>query len=165
MSRDGHGQAIGLIAAACAVAISACGSANGAGNSGTGTGGGAALTFANCMRSHGVPSFPDPGASGGFSGVRKQAPAFRSAMQTCNRLHPSGRSTGTALTEAKRLVALAQVRCLRDHGMPNFPDPTFPSTGGELFPAIPGFNSESPVFKHAAAACGLTGPVGQPHGG
>ena len=35
--------------------------------------------------------------------------------------------------------------------MPDFPDPTFPSRGGELFPAIPGFNSASPAFKRIAA--------------
>lgn len=86
-------------------------------------------------------------------------------MQTCNRLQPGGEATGRSLTEAQRVAALGQVRCLRSHGMPDFPDPTFPSSGGDLFPAIPGFDRESPVFRHAAAECGLKGPVGQPHGG
>ena len=51
------------------------------------------------------------------------------------------------------------------NGMPSFPDPTFPASGGELFPAIAGFNPASPAFKHAAAACGLQGSIGQPQGG
>ena len=94
------------------------------------------------MRSHGVPNFPDPDAP--FPSGIKQSPAFRSAMQTCRKLQPGGTSTGTPLTEAQRVAALAQVRCIRDHGMPNFPDPTFPSSGGQLFPAIPGFNRRRP---------------------
>lgn len=156
---------IALTAVGYAMAISACGGSGGPSSSaGTGSGDTLALEFANCMRSHGVANFPDPGAPIP-SGISKQSPAFRSAMQTCNRLHPGGRSTGKPLTESQRSAALAQVRCIRDHGVPNCPDPTFPSSGGELFPAIPGFDPESPAFTHAAAACGLRGPVGQPHGG
>jgi hypothetical protein len=122
-----------------------------------------ALEFASCMRSRGVPKFPDPG--GPIVPGIKQLPAFRSAMATCNKLYPSSRFTGVPLTEAQRTAALAQARCIRNHGVPNFPDPTFPSSGGQLFPAISGFNPDSPAFKHAAAACGLRGSVGQPHGG
>jgi hypothetical protein len=150
-----------VLAIACVAALAACGSGGSSARMTAATASG--VRFANCIRSHGVPSFPDPG--GPFPSGIKQSPAFRSAMQTCNRLQPSGTSTGKPLTGAQRIAALAQVRCLRNHGLPNFPDPTFPSSGGELFPAIPGFDPESPVFKHAATACGLSGPVGQPHGG
>jgi hypothetical protein len=132
-------------------------------SAGTASGNTFALEFANCMRSHGVQNFPDPG--GPIIPGIKQSPAFRSGMETCNKLYPSSRSTGARLTEAQRTAALAQARCIRDHGVPNFPDPTFPSTGGQLFPAIPGFDANSPTFKHAAAACELRGAVGQPHGG
>jgi predicted small lipoprotein YifL len=149
-----------------AMAIAACGASGPSSAAGTGSGDtlALALAFANCMRSHGVANFPDPGAPIP-SGISKQSPVFRSAMQTCNRLRLGGRSTGKPLTGSQRIAALAQVRCVRDHGMPNFPDPTFPSSGGQLFPAIPGFDPESPAFKRAAAACGLRGPVGQPRGG
>lgn len=49
------------------------------------------LAFARCMRSNGVPSFPDPtfGASGpqqvagGPNGINPQAPAFRHALSAC----------------------------------------------------------------------------------
>ncbi len=122
-----------------------------------------ALEFANCMRSHGVPSFPDPG--GPIVPGIKQLPEFRPAMAECNSLYPSSGSTGVPLTEAQRTAALAQARCIRDHGVPNFPDPTFPTSGGELFPAIAGFDPNSPAFTHAAASCGLRGSVGQPRGG
>ena len=77
----------------CAIAIAACGSSNSA-SSGTGSGDTLALAFANCMRAHGVPSFPDPGASHSPGGALKQAPAFRSAMQTCNKLQGGGAPHG-----------------------------------------------------------------------
>jgi hypothetical protein len=59
----------------------------------------AALQFANCMRSHGVPNFPDPQANGGFlvkggaEGVNPNSPQFQSAMQSCRSLLPGGGTT------------------------------------------------------------------------
>ena len=145
------------------VALAGCASGGDSAGRTTGTTAAAGVKFAQCIRSHGAPNFPDPGGS--FPPGIKQSPAFGSAMQACLRLQPPATSTGKRFTESQRVAALAQVRCIRDHGMPSFPDPTFPSTGGELFPAIPGFDPDSPAFKRAAAACGLRGPVGQPRGG
>ena len=51
-----------------------------------------ALRFANCMRSHGVPKFPDPTPSGAFKlgpAIAPQAPAFTAAMRDCRKLRPS----------------------------------------------------------------------------
>ena len=115
------------------------------------------------MRTHGYPDFPDPG--GEFPPGIKQSPAFRTAWQKCLTLVPQGTSTGKQFSAAQRAVALGQVSCIRRHGIQSFPDPTFPASGGELFPAIPGFNPASPAFRHAATACGLKVTIGQPHGG
>jgi len=153
---------IAITAAGCALALAACGASNSP-SSGTGTGDALALRFANCMRAHGVPNFPDPGARPAAN--LKQAPAFRSALSTCNKLEPGGTPTATPLTEAQRVAALAQARCIRSHGAPNFPDPTFSSMGGEFIPRAPGFDPQAPAFTRAAAACGLEPSVGLPHGG
>jgi hypothetical protein len=56
------------------------------------------LRFANCMRSHGVPSFPDPkviSSHGGnqqvyLPGVNLQSPAFQSAAKACGGFGPKG---------------------------------------------------------------------------
>src|SRR5262249_12847307 len=56
-----------------------------------------ALAFARCMRSHGVPKFPDPkiSADGGMrrviggSGVKPASPPFKAAERTCQKLAPS----------------------------------------------------------------------------
>ena len=90
---------ITLAAIACAAALAACGSAN---HSVAAASGGVsaahmatALKFAACMRSHGVPNFPDPTATGGIqiqagSGVDPQSPSFQSAQKSCFKLLPGG---------------------------------------------------------------------------
>jgi hypothetical protein len=148
-----------LAVMSCVLALGACGSSGSPSSAaGTGSGDTLALQFADCMRSHGVPSFPDPGSPGGGPGsnsaINKQTPAFVSAEQTCNKLQPGGRPKGTPLPEAQRVAALAWAQCVRKHGVPDFPDPTFPSSGGMFISAAPGFDPESPAFKQAQAACG-----------
>jgi hypothetical protein len=150
------------VAGICAAGLAACGSGhNQSKNSAAQTGSG--IRFAACIRAHGVSNFPDPG--GALPPGLKQLPAFRTAMQACLKLEPRGTSTGKHLSASQRATALAQVRCIREHGMANFPDPTFPASGGELFPAVAGFNPASPAFRRAAAACGLEQTIGKPHGG
>jgi hypothetical protein len=53
----------------------------------------AMLKFAQCMRSHGVPKFPDPKPGGALSlgskaGVDPNTPQFKAAQQTCQKLVP-----------------------------------------------------------------------------
>lgn len=58
-----------------------------------------ALKFAQCMRSHGVPNFPDPNFSGGqlktkLQGIDPNSPQFKSAQQACQSLAPGGGNVG-----------------------------------------------------------------------
>ena len=54
------------------------------------------LQFSQCMRSHGVPNFPDLSATAGIlnglahSGVNTQTPAFQSALQACKKYNTGG---------------------------------------------------------------------------
>jgi hypothetical protein len=53
------------------------------------------LVFADCMRSHGVPNFPDPDHDGAFTlpaTINGQAPAFRRATHACQSTQPSSLS-------------------------------------------------------------------------
>jgi hypothetical protein len=79
------------------------------------------LAYAQCMRGHGVPDFPDPGPNG-FSqaGIDKQSPAVQAAEKTCRPLMTAGLSP--VVPSATQLLAFAQ--CIRQHGYPDFPDPT-----------------------------------------
>ena len=53
------------------------------------------LKFSVCMRTHGVPNFPDPtstgeiGSNGAISGVNQDSPAFQSAEKTCTKYLPA----------------------------------------------------------------------------
>jgi len=51
-----------------------------------------AVRFADCMRAHGVPNFPDPATGGAFKlgpAINPRAPAFIAAMDHCRTLRPS----------------------------------------------------------------------------
>jgi hypothetical protein len=52
----------------------------------------AELTWARCLRSHGVPSFPDPNNQGAFDSSKfdPTSPAFQSASNACKSLQPTG---------------------------------------------------------------------------
>jgi hypothetical protein len=51
------------------------------------------LKFAQCMRAHGVPKFPDPKAGGELgekAGVDPDTPQFQAAQEACHELFPGG---------------------------------------------------------------------------
>jgi hypothetical protein len=54
-----------------------------------------ALSYAECMRSHGVPGFPDPNSQGDFLvnpsdniDIDELSPQYKSAVKTCAHLFP-----------------------------------------------------------------------------
>jgi hypothetical protein len=52
-------------------------------------------TFAECMRSHGVPKFPDPSSNGSLlitasSGIEPSSPQFQTAQKDCAQYFPGG---------------------------------------------------------------------------
>ena len=90
----------------------------------------AGVKFAQCMRSHGVGRFPDPGASGKFtidevangSSVDTSTPAFTQALSACKDLEPAG-FTGGQRSVSQQSAALRFAQCIRDNGVKDFPDP------------------------------------------
>ena len=116
------------------------------------------LAFSRCMRSHGVPSFPDPNAKGELqiqanqgSGLDPRSSQFRSAMQACKSLAPSP----TPAQQHQALeTGLKFAQCMRSHGISDFPDPS--SQGGiEIHGSVSGsdLNPSSPRFQSAQNAC------------
>jgi hypothetical protein len=155
--------AAALAAMACiALLATACGggSSPAASAAGGSTRVQAALSYARCMRSHGVPDFPDPDPDGNFnlpsSPVSSQETA---ANQVCNHLL----NVGTPLNAAQEQHTLSQLvkyaQCMRAHGVPNFPDPQ--TTNGGI--GVPGgftfdtagrnLDQKSPQYQAAARAC------------
>ncbi len=130
------------------------------------------LAFATCMRSNGVPNFPDPRAGGGFlfhaSAGIVSSPAFKTAQAKCHELLPGGgppSSTNPSPQTLARMLRLAQ--CMREHGVYDFPDPrtSVPSkpfgSGNGVISDIEGvilifpstIDQQSPAFTRAAATC------------
>ncbi len=160
------------VAASLALVLAACGSSSTpSGASGAGASDG--IKFADCMRTHGVPNFPDPNGAGiqipVGSGINPQAPAFQSAQRACQKLLPGGGPGGGHGSEARKLQLVRLAECMRAHGVTAFPDPTnspppaAPPTGGLAFGSpgalisVPQSMIQSPAFKQAAAACGFPG--------
>jgi hypothetical protein len=158
----------------CALTLAACGR-SGAPTTASGTaaaGATPALAYVRCLRSHGVPNFPDPAAGGRLPNIPNDidtaAPAFRSAQNACANLAPgAGGSRAGTPSWMPRLLAVAD--CMRRHGLQNFPDPmTSPPPapapesdhgnvigGPGAYLALP---PPSPALSRAEAACGFRIP-------
>jgi hypothetical protein len=148
-----------------ALLVAGCGGSSGrSGSAGSASGGGVSAQsahsialerYAQCMRTHGVPDFPDP--VNGELTLPKAAPgsdldpnssAFRSASRACQSVAPAGFGNGLTPNIQQQNLALRVAHCMRSHGVSNFPDPT--SNGFKL---PPGIDTSSPQFRSAIQTC------------
>lgn len=120
------------------------------------------LEFAQCMRDNGVPDFPDPQVNGdggiimggpeGDGNADLDREAVEKAMEACEDLQPQG---GGNFSEEERQQmqddALEHAQCMRENGVPDFPDPKFTGDGAMI--DLDGIDPESPAFKEAQEAC------------
>jgi hypothetical protein len=158
-----------LIAATIAAAtlIAACGSSSPSASS---SGGGAptqaqlqhdqqvAVRFAGCMRSHGVPNVPDPTLSPtafkSAVGEDLKSPAGQAAYTACQHLLPPRQPNQSAPNSPARTTAFLEfARCLRSHGLPNFPDPNGSGQITHEMLAADGINLQQPGFLTAGDTC------------
>jgi hypothetical protein len=167
-----------LLAAACAVvgcglALAACGGSATKPSAGTPSGrASSTLTMLNrysgCMRDHSISGFPDPSTrettnSFGIDGynfdlpanLSTQSPAYESAQKACGDLISGGSDSGHHIPARAKQAALAHARCMRRHGVPNYPDPTFSANGVTQSQRAggSGVNPRSPAFQNAQKAC------------
>jgi hypothetical protein len=116
-----------VAAAGLAMLAAACG---GSPSSARGPASSESLAYSRCMRFHGVPSFPDPTGSGGIPKETAQQlgvadSGFQSAQGACAYLLPNGGGGPTAAELQQSWSDMASfARCMRSHGVPNWPDPT-----------------------------------------
>jgi len=121
-----------------------------------------AVQYAQCMRDNGVPDFPDPGPDGRFrerSHEQQDDPTFRAATEKCVALAPGGEHEDfgdPVFVEQMRAYA----QCMRDNGVPNFPDP---DADGRLRGA--GHEQRNdPKYQAAMDKCRAKLPGGGQHG-
>ena len=124
------------------------------------------MAYAKCMRSHGVPNFPDPSDSGGGfplggNGIDTSSPAFNAARSGCEHLLAGGPGASQP-SQSVEAQLLAFSKCMRAHGVGGFPDPTTERPfgvsnlvfAGGVYLGIPiSINASSPVFRRAARSC------------
>ena len=128
-----------------------------------------ALAYAQCMRAHGEPSYPDPTSNGGFIIDGKKdhlnGTLMSSANKTCQHLLPKfGPMTASRQRQATA-EALRYVACMRTHGIPNMPDPVVNAQGMQFRiggPKGKGPPPGSQVLHNAMQACQKLLPGGMP---
>jgi hypothetical protein len=119
------------------------------------------------MRADGVPNWPDPNTSGVFDKSKlssQQLGASTSRVQAaqgaCQHLLPNGGGSNPAQVQQVKALGLEFSRCVRSHGLPNFPDPA--GDGRIPDPASVGIDQGSPKFQAANQACGKYRPPYMP---
>jgi hypothetical protein len=120
------------------------------------------VAFSGCMRSHGVPNFPDPQRFVGgnvkltIKQLQASSPHFQAAMSSCDHLLPNGGS-GSQQTAQQQRTQLADelsfARCMRSHGMARFPDPTAQGQLSIEMVKAQGIDVHSPAVLHVVQAC------------
>jgi hypothetical protein len=124
-----------------------------------------ALAYSQCMRAHGEPGFPDPQPNGNLliDGPKDHlnGALMNSAGKACKHLMPKSPPLTASQQQKLTAQALKFVACMRNHGIPNFPDPTVNSSGVEM--QVPrNVTPDSAVFKNAQQACKNLIPGGPP---
>ena len=124
----------------------------------------APLKFSQCMREQGMTWFPDPKPDGGLQ-VKVPKGTERAkvdaAMEACKEWAPDGGERGPAdpqmLEQARKMA-----QCMRDNGVPNFPDPD-PDGSLRLDGNKIGTGPGEPTFDKADEACSKFRPQGAEH--
>ncbi|GAA4140334.1 hypothetical protein [Actinomadura keratinilytica] len=129
--------------------------------SGGDAGSGDPVAYAKCMRSNGLPNFPDPDANGAIritggpdNQLNPESAQFKKAQQACKAYEPK---SGEGAPQTDRNAAVAYAKCMRDQGVTKFPDPD-PQGGIKL--NANEIDQNSPQFKKAADACAKYQPGG-----
>jgi hypothetical protein len=122
-----------------------------------------AVAYSACVRAHGVPNFPDPKVTTNGNEVKvaigvnpsiSSNPHFNSAQQACRKLLPGGgpgEGPNHQISPKEQSEYLKAAACIRTHGIPNFPDPTF--SGGGVHVSQKGINLHSPQARAAEETC------------
>jgi hypothetical protein len=160
---------LGVVAvvALVAVLVMACGSSSTSTAAGSGTlTYTEAITFAQCIRGHGVPTFPNPTAAGKFSvnASTLDSSQAQTAYGACRHLLPNGGPNLSQIEQEQQQKQAQQLpellkwqQCVRGHGEPDF------DLVGSQTPAPgtkPSFNPDTPQFQAALNACQHLLPAG-----
>jgi hypothetical protein len=117
------------------------------------------LSYSQCMRANGEPGFPDPQPNGDLflnPSDHLNGALMNHANKVCGHLQPKMKPMTAAQQRQVTAEALKFVACMRQHGIPNMPDPIVNAQGIELRIGGPGHSGpppNSPVLRAAQQAC------------
>jgi len=156
---------LALLSAACGGSPSSTGS-GGSPNAGGSANSVVPVAYSRCMRSHGIPNFPDPNSSGQIPkeeilqlGVSTSV--LQTAQRACQRLWPY--QAPTLAQQRQQLTDdLTFARCMRSHGVPNFPDPTTSDGRVEFVISVSRVGMSLPQLLGKAHECQHVLPPGSP---
>jgi hypothetical protein len=121
------------------------------------------LAFSTCMRSNGVPNFPDPQRFVGgnvkltIHQLSTSSPQFHAALNACNHLLPTTGADGSPQTAQQLRTQIADglsfARCVRSHGVARFPDPTAQGQLPVELVQAQGIDVHSPKVLRAVQTC------------
>jgi hypothetical protein len=128
------------------------------------------VKFSQCMRTHGEPQFPEP-VEGHItlnnhngSGPNPESPQFQAAEKACHQYAPTPKAPSPEQQAKMQEQALKFSECMRQHGVPNFPDPKFSGGGTRVSLKLgksSGIEPGSPQFQAAQRACQSVSPLGK----
>jgi len=123
----------------------------------------ALVAFSRCMRSNGVPNFPDPQRFVGGNvkltvhQLGASSPQVQVAMSACDHLLPTNGASGSQQTAQQQRTqvadALSFARCVRSHGVTRFPDPTAQGQLTVEMVQAQGIELHSPAVLRAVQEC------------
>jgi hypothetical protein len=145
-----------IAAAVVALLAAACngGGSGSAGSSASNSASASPVAFSHCMRSNGVTYFPDPDSSGAIPKVGPRqlgvsSSRFQHAQKTCAYLlQPAEAQVQQALSGM-----LDFARCMRSHGVHDWPDPTTDSDGQPVFDLHGRINPDTPQMGTTSDEC------------
>jgi hypothetical protein len=117
------------------------------------------LAFSQCMRSNGMPNFPDPQrfVGGNVKLTIHQLAPSQAALSACTHLLPTNGGSGSQQTaqqqRTQRADGLSFARCMRSHGVSRFPDPTAQGQLTVEMVQAQGIDLHSPAVLQAVQAC------------
>jgi hypothetical protein len=162
-----HGGVFAALLASIVLLVAAC-TSNSAGpgvaSAGPSSPGGSAsngpLAFSQCMRSHGIPNYPDPNSNGS---IPKETPQqlgvsdsqYQTAETACGHLLPNSDHGGLSQAEIQEAWSGMRdfARCMRSHGVSNWPDPADDGEGSPVFYLQHRIDENAPQIITKVHAC------------